>query len=264
MSLALVATGFAAWVLSNNAEKQENGAVEIAAVTESSISISDISFIKDNNDQVSEDTFIFEPLASDTLGRVRYDGTSEPENMDVKITWTIDNYQIVGDLFVDFKVPATVYDAVEAGYLALPAEFVEQGDTEIEGKSYKIFRYTIQSAAGTITGDGNKGDNILSYETTKDGDTVIAVTFTMNIAFSWGAEFDGLNPGIYYDNAYEDLTKGANIDYATVKDTLNTLKATIHGIDPEEYLELEEDAQKELCRENPVANYFVVINANVA
>ena len=275
MSLALVATGFAAWVLSKDAQKTESGAVEIGAVTEASVEISEITFIKDNEAQVNPDKFIFEPLESDTTGRVRYDGESAPENLDVKFTWTISNYQIVGDLFIDFKVPATVYTAVTEGWLSLPAGFVLQDATEEipadqngtdAAATYKVLRYTIQNQAGALRESGSTDDGVLSYTVTKDADIVTAVTFTMNIPFSWGADFEGLNPGIYYDTDFPEApSKGTGVDFDEVKSTLNKFKATLHGIEYNETFEdLSEDDKKTLYDESPVAKYFIVINANVA
>ena len=48
MSLALVATGFAAWVLSKDAQVQDNGSVEVGKITESNIEIEGITFVKDD------------------------------------------------------------------------------------------------------------------------------------------------------------------------------------------------------------------------
>ena len=266
MSLALVATGFAAWVLSKDAQQEASGAVEIGAVTEASIEISDITFI--GTPDATKAQFIFEPLESDKTGRVRYgedDDTIGPEKLGVQFQWSISNYQIVGDLFVDFKVPATVYTAIEEGWLELPEAFALQAGTEdIDGKTYKVLRYTIQTAAGSITADGSPNDGILSYTVTKDANVVTDVTFTMNVAFAWGDEFDGLNPGIYYDTPSETPTYGANIDFDTMKATLNTFKATLHGIDVDDYLAMNEATQKNECAENPIPSYIITINANVA
>lgn len=273
-SLALVATGFAAWVLSNDAKKEESGEVVIAAVHEESVDISDIQFIKDdpNNEAEKADSFIFEPLESDTLGRVRYDGSSDPENLDVKFQWSIDNYQIVGNVYVDFKIPATVYSAIEAGWIDIDVKdanetsgFELRSDETIKNEqnadvSYKVLRYYIQNQQGAITAADQSEDGVVSYTVEKDGDTVSKVTFTMNIAFTWGDEFDGLNPGIYYDTPYEDGVSGANVEYEDVKKTLNELKATLHGLTYDEYMELEESEIEDL----KVENYIIVINAEVA
>lgn len=273
MSLALTATGFAAWVLSKDSNKTESGEVQIGAVTEASVEITDIEFIRDEGDPASVDAskFVFEPLEDDTTGRVRYDSDKkeQPENLDVKFTWTVKNFQIVGDLFVDFKVPVTVYTAIEKGWLALPEAFKLQNAVEqIEGVDYKVLRYTIQDADKKITGNVElTEDKLLSYKVTKGEDDVITeVEFTMSIPFAWGATFEGLNPGIYYDTNYpEEPAKGTGVQYETVKATLNEFKATLHGIEYNETFEKLSEADKDkLYGENPIDTYFIVINAKVA
>ena len=273
MSLALTATGFAAWVLSKDSNKTESGEVQIGAVTEASVEITDIEFIRDEGDPASVDAskFVFEPLEDDTTGRVRYDSDKkeQPENLDVKFTWTVKNFQIVGDLFVDFKVPVTVYTAIEKGWLALPEAFKLQNAVEqIEGVDYKVLRYTIQDADKKITGNVElTEDKLLSYKVTKGEDDVITeVEFTMSIPFAWGDTFEGLNPGIYYDTNYpEEPAKGTGVQYETVKATLNEFKATLHGIEYNETFEKLSEADKDkLYGENPIDTYFIVINAKVA
>ena len=280
MSLALVATGFAAWVLSNDATKEESGAVEIAAVHEESVEISNIQFL-DANGNVSEldldKSFVFEPKEGDTTGRVRYGKSSEddidtkPENLDVKFQWSIDNYQIVGDIFVDFKIPANVYKAIEDGWIDINIQEVDEGavggfeligDETKDGKNYKVLRYYIQTNQGTITGEGNVGNGVVTYTVDKDGDTVTKVYFVMEIEFTWGELFGGQNPGYYYDTD----PVGAAVEYDDVKKALNTFKATLHGIDPDTYMGLDEADQKNLCKdpEYLIPNYIIVINAQVA
>ena len=286
MSLALVATGFAAWVLSNDATKEESGAVEIAAVHEESVEISEIEFIADNDKQTAPKNFTFEPLESDTYGRVRYDGKSNPENLDVKFQWSIDNYQIVGKIFIDFKVPANVYTAIERGWLYIDRQNPESSDTtgfEVigdetkDGKNYKVLRYVVQGGQGEITADKTSPDGVVDYKVVdKTGDVVNKVTFTMNIAFKWGEAFDEMNPGIYYDTppAQDNPAPdeyGANIDYDEVKKTLNEFKATLHGLhllenfDIDEFNDLPEVVKEEdYYDKNPIPNYIIVINAQVA
>lgn len=280
MSLALVATGFAAWVLSNDASKEAEGLVEIAAVHEESVEISDIKFLKDNGDESTSDldrSFVFEPREGDTSGRVRYGKSSEddtdtkPEDLDVKFKWSIDNYQIVGEVFVDFKIPVNVYEAIDAGWIDIDRKDAEAGDTigfeTVAGSSdpnYVLLRYYVQTNQGAITANG--GDGVVSYTVEKDGDTVTKVNFVMDIEFTWGTVFGGMNPGDYYD----DDPVGSAVDYDDVKLTLNTFRATLHGLDHLENLDmatfnaLSESDQKALCDEHPIPNYIIVINAQVA
>ena len=68
MSIALISTGFAAWVMSQEKKQSTSGNVTVGAVTEGNIEvILDPLTVKD---------FKFEPKESDKTGRVRNDGTN--------------------------------------------------------------------------------------------------------------------------------------------------------------------------------------------
>ncbi len=272
MSLALVSTGFAAWVLSKDTAEQIDGEVEIGSVTEASVEIKDIIFAeKDQFDQPIK-TFVFEPVAEDNAGRVRWDKTHS-EDLDIKISFTVVNYQIVGDLFVDFKISKDIKNAIDNNYIELPAEFVFQQDKdgfiteEINGETYYVARYDIGNA---IESSGGRNDGILTKYTVTTANGVETVVFEMTLKFKWGTYFDGMNPSVYYDKSYDETDKGANIPYDTVKADLNKFKAMIHGITFENTDKLNEfvnksEAEKEaIYAQNPVDKYIAVINATVA
>lgn len=267
MSIALSATGFAAWVISKDTQKHIDGKVEIGAVTEASVEIEGLDFVENKN------TFIFEPLESDTTGRVRYDGSSKPENLNVQFTWTIKNYQIVGDVFVEFKLPSAVYTAVTEGWLSIPGDFTMAAPETIGDVNYTVLRYTIQAPSDPnnpkprITENGSTSDGLLEYVVTKDDDGLVKdVTFTMDINFEWGSAFNGDNPGIYYDKTYEQYPNtGAEVSYADLKDTLNKFKATLHGLEYNDaFKALSEEAKAEKYTQNPIDKYYIYINAQVA
>ena len=140
MSLALTATGFAAWVLSKDAVKNTEGQVQVGAVTEKTIEISDITFTKKDGNGAAIKSFLFEPAKDDSEGRVRWNGV-DFENMDLTIQWTIVNYQLVGDYYVEFKLPAGIYNAIEEGYITLSDSFTDTEKTEtVDDETYHIFK----------------------------------------------------------------------------------------------------------------------------
>ena len=263
MSLALTATGFAAWVLSNDAQKDQSGSVEVGAVTETSIELSDITFDKDSS-QNDIKTFYFEPLATDNAGRVRYDTeTGLSEDLNINIYFSITNYQIVGDFYVEFLLPSTIQDAIDEGYIALKGETYQNlGEQEIEGVKYNVYKYNIGNA---ISANGSTSDGVVSYTYSNAGGVEV-VNITMTLEFTWGTKFGataeavGLNPGIYFDTH----ETGKNVEFAEVKNTLNTMKALMHGIAPEDYINLTEEQQEQLAAQNPMKNYKVIVYATVA
>ena len=267
MSLALTATGFAAWILSNDARKEQSGSVEVGAVTETSVELSDITF--DKNEALQDiNKFYFEPLATDNQGRVRYDNKNKPapEDLDININFSLNNYQIVGELYVEFKIPATIQAAIDAGYITLVGQYEKLGTEVIkvgeQDVTYQVYKYNIGSS---ISATGKTSDNIVSYTYTKTGD-VEKIDVVMTLKFAWGEKFGatedaaGLNPGLYYDTH----ETGKTVEFATVKNELNTMKALMHGITPSDYVDKTEEQQKELADDYPMYNYHIVVTATVA
>lgn len=254
-SLALTATGFAAWVLSVDAMKDAEGSVEVGAVAEHSVSMSDIgikkedgSFVtkaQDENEFKALSVFSFEPREDDDTGMVKNDGENF-ERMALTYQWTLDNYQVVAEQFILVKIPSTVKQAVTEGYLTLPTAMVM--DSEADGyATYKI-------AIPTQTGTGNAGED-LSWTITNNGTDTKAV-FTATLRFGWGEKFGTKNPGVYFDE-----TDGVTKDQA--KEQLIRFGATMHGFTYEELKDLDEDAMNAKFATKPLT-YFVEVHANVS
>ena len=82
-SVALVSTGFAAWVLASQAEEEKTGNITVGTVSDSSIKISNVQF------EGNIDYFRFEPKKEDTTGRVRRGNDERYENLSVTVTGEI-------------------------------------------------------------------------------------------------------------------------------------------------------------------------------
>ena len=273
-SLALTATGFAAWVLSQDATGNLDGNVEIGAIEEANIEIEDLTFVD------GLDSFIFEPQESDVSGRVRNDGENF-ESLTVSISWSLTNYQSVGDVYVDLKIPSTVKAAIDANYITLPEglTYVTTGDEDETLKTetiqigekqvtYYIARYTIASSLN-LSGEGNlsisgSDTDFGTYNVTTDTqDTSVKdAAFTANLTFGWGSAFNHKNPGVYYDsNAAGD---GADTDYNTVKATLLQLKYALHGLQySSAELDKTETQLEQLYAANPAPGYYILVTAKV-
>lgn len=158
-SVALVSTGFAAWVLASQAEAEKTGNITVGTVSDSSIKISNVQF-KDGND-----SFVFEPKEDDEAGRVRNDGVNF-ENLSVTVTGEISPNTYVSSATIEMEVPEGITAAIGKNYLVLP---------------------TCATSAQTLT---------LNPKESPD-ETVS--TFEYTITFVWGSAFNGKNPGEYYD-----------------------------------------------------------------
>lgn len=151
MSIALISTGFASWVMSQEKKQSTSGNVTVGAVTEGNIEvILDPLTVKD---------FKFEPKESDTTGRVRNDGTNF-ESLTVTVTGTIKNTQFLKEATIKMNVKDAVKQAETAGYIILP----ECANSEVvltlteSGTNEKKFSYNITFKWGSKFGGENPGE----------------------------------------------------------------------------------------------------------
>lgn len=151
MSIALISTGFAAWVMSQEKKQSTSGNVTVGAVTEGNIEVSlDPLIVKD---------FKFEPKESDTTGRVRNDKTNF-ESLTVTVTGTIKNTQFLKEATIKMNVKDAVKQAETAGYIILP----ECANSEVvltlteSGTNEKKFSYEITFRWGSKFGNVNPGE----------------------------------------------------------------------------------------------------------
>lgn len=151
MSIALISTGFAAWLMSQEKKQSTSGNVTVGAVTEGNIEvILDPLIVKD---------FKFEPKESDTTGRVRNDGTNF-ESLTVTVTGTIKNTQFLKEATIKMNVKDAVKQAETAGYIILP----ECANSEVvltlteSGTNEKKFSYNITFKWGSKFGGENPGE----------------------------------------------------------------------------------------------------------
>ena len=151
MSIALISTGFAAWVMSQEKKKSTSGNVTVGAVTEGNIEVI--------LDELTVKDFKFEPKESDTTGRVRNDGTNF-ESLTVTVTGTIKNTQFLKEATIKMNVKDAVKQAETAGYIILP----ECANSEVvltlteSGTNEKKFSYDITFKWGSKFGGENPGE----------------------------------------------------------------------------------------------------------
>lgn len=280
-SVALTATGFAAWVLSSDSKQGENGSIHVGAVEDSTVSISNIEFVEgalDSEGNVIE-SFMFEPEKDDVDGRVIWnvDKPDQFENLGVAIQWDIVNYENAGKVYVEFVIPVTVKNAIDKGYIQLADEKWTLSETAVDATVFEngseatkngyVATYVIQNdLAAAKTGENSEGS--LSWKVTETAGVKTA-TFTLQIAFEWGAHFGNENPSVAYDsdttvkNALNEEKSGESLTNAEVKAELNKFRAMVHGVDYSE-LDGKSEAEIEELFEDKTVSYYLVINAKVA
>lgn len=202
--IALVATGFAAWVISSSATKNVQGGVQVGTISNKSIEITDVKFVEPGTfaeGETARKYFSFEPTKGDNTGRVRCDGKNW-ENLSLKVTGKYSPADYVNSFSIALRM-GTVDDAKN--------EFLV--DTAAEGRlaAAQMAEYiTLPTcwAGGTKDGKGvtvNTNATGIVGETSGMTITVAEVsgkkvaTFEYTISFGWGAHFDKMNPSLYYD-----------------------------------------------------------------
>lgn len=223
MSIALISTGFAAWVMSTNATNDDaQGNVSVGVVKDASLTISEVAIIS------AKDSFSFEPLAEDTSGRVRYDEEeAKSENLTIKVKGKIAPIEYLGELTYELAIPESVKAAADAGYIVLP-ECATWEVVQLNGDRLK------EGTASKITGWDTNGSGEWSFE--------------FEISFTWGAKFNGKNPGIYYDSALEG--DGLSISDADCKKELQDFRAILYGYSDEMIAAGTDEAARDTVAEN--------------
>lgn len=225
--VALVSSGFAAWVLSSNANDDATGSVTVGTVEKGSLKLE----ISSTQGDIKSGHFDFDTLESDKSGRVRAkEGKTTFENLSivytVKVKSPIDNFKDLKYTMsarksaVDYNMK-DVSEGDETQYIVLPECFGK--DVSVEASAFKkdTIKETVQENGKSIT-----------Y--TK------AWTATITIAFQWGATFGGYNPGLYYDGQITDSSKdteelktlnaaGLAVTDEVVEAKLNDLNAKLNG-----------------------------------
>lgn len=194
MSIGLISTGFAAWVMSTNPEKTETGNVSVGLIEDANLTIN-LNAAPEGGYNIA-----FEPLATDTTGRVRADSESAAEALSFTVTGTVSPAQYFGSLSYEFIIPQGVMDAYEKGYIELP-----KGATVTAGGG--LVTLTQEELTATTVDEEN------------------AYQFSIVIEFKWGANFNGKNPGIYYD----DDEAGKLVSDAECKKALEDLRGYVYG-----------------------------------
>ena len=161
-SVALISTGFAAWVLASQAEATAEGNVTVGTVTDSSIKIENV--------HLSANSFLFEPKESDTTGRVRNDDTNF-ENLTITVTGDITPATYVSEATIQLEVPEGVKTAAgdTKNYIVLPTcVAAPQELTLVAGEGdTKTFSYDITFAWGSAFNGLNPGEYYDDDETGK-------------------------------------------------------------------------------------------------
>lgn len=240
LSIALMSTGFAAWVMSSGAKDETEGGIDVSVVADTNLKFEDIKLYKLTEEGTEEEvsktnfTFNFDPKASDTTGRVRSKEGDPTECLTLIVKGFVSPKTYLSNVQIKLEIPEGLKKAVSEGYIKLP-ECAALKDGE--------FLVTLK-----------EGDNELLAErdgTEKDKETGRLI-LNYKIEFKWGDKFKGENPGIYYD-----LPEASSISDKEVKETLNKMRALIYGY------EYDENATDEELKIKEATKFKLILKANI-
>lgn len=284
MSIALISTGFAAWVIyRDSTTNEQSGNIKIGVVN-NELMLIDIT----NEDDLINAEFSFEP--SDGEGRVRAEST-ERESLELEVFGTISNYQHLWhevenaetSYYVHIKFDlssiidvATINDAIDSyntgkddsekitkldNYSKKVSDVVADAVTA----NYITNPYFTQAKFDEDNPDGTfEGQNATAVAVASLGDQIKikcypdatddVVHFGFKIEFKWGTAFNGQNPSVYYDSP-----TGSAVSDSNVISTLNDFRAKLFGLTAQQYQEiyLHDDFE---CPEVPLG-FKVIIEA---
>ena len=188
---ALVATGFAAWVVSSTAVTPIDGGVTIGAINDKSIQLTA------NKDF---EAFSFEPVENDEAGRLRWDGLNS-ECLGGNVYGVITPYSFVNR----FTISMAIVNA-ETGAVDLDA----MGRFEAAADKNYIVLPDVWNTEVVVPMVGRPAEeNVADY--------------SHHVAFAWGTHFGGRNPSEYYDE------EGVTVADDTMKEDLADFYKTLTG-----------------------------------
>lgn len=170
MSVSLISTGFAAFVISSQSKAEGGDNIQVGVISDKAMKIT-------INNQNNLGTFKLDINPIDNRGLVRASGQEEGEGevMSITISGSISNPSYLNSLTLKLDSAEEnddfIQTAITAQYIESPEEYVGTG-----------YSFTSEEIAQIRTNG----------------------TFSHTITLKWGAHFNGYNPGFYYDNEYYD------------------------------------------------------------
>lgn len=210
VTLALITTGFAAWLISSGASGEGTGNITTATIDDARLGLT-VAMAE------GKDFVCFGPQADDNVPDIRYkapvgDEKDDREVLVATVTGTIKNYDRLEKFNITIKISDKALTA--AGYT-----WTETNEGSLKNRTYtynaeKAYISLPEYAVDTdgrflpLPSDTSKttapktisaGDSMFT-----DGATENEKKFTFDVTFGWGEKFKGCNPGKYLDGEIPD------------------------------------------------------------
>lgn len=209
VTLALITTGFAAWLISSGASGEGTGNITTATIDDARLGLT-VAMAE------GKDFVCFGPQADDKVPHIMYDLPKEGEKDDKEVltatvTGTINNYDRLEKFNITIKISDKALTA--AGYTWTGTN---------EGESSRTYTYSAEKAyislpEYAVDTDGrflplpSDTSKTTAPKTISAGDSMFTAgenenekKFTFDVTFGWGEKFKGCNPGKYLDREVDD------------------------------------------------------------
>lgn len=210
VTLALITTGFAAWLISSGASGEGTGNITTATIDDARLGLT-VAMAE------GKDFVCFGPQENDTVPDIRYRGPKEGEKDDKEVltatvTGTIKNFHKLEKFNVTIKISDKALKA--AGYTWTETN---EGSSKSRTYTYNAEKAYIALPEYAVDTDGRFLP--LPSDTSKttapktisatdsmftDGTAENEKKFTFDVTFGWGEKFEGCNPGKYLDREVAD------------------------------------------------------------
>lgn len=210
VTLALITTGFAAWLISSGASGEGTGNITTATIDDARLGLT-VAMAE------GKDFVCFGPQADDTVPHIMYEAPKEGEKDDKEVltatvTGTINNYDRLKEFNITIKISDKALTA--AGYTWTETN---EGSLKNRTYTYNAEKACISLPEYAVDTDGrflplpsdtskttapktiSAGDSMFT-----DGTTENEKKFTFDVTFGWGEKFKGCNPGRYLDREEAD------------------------------------------------------------
>lgn len=209
MSVAMVATGFAAWIISTNAQADGQVGVNVATINQGNLKVTLDSTLYDEDGDYIGAKLCFGPNAADLGGYLKstVNNTEDAEQLKFTVKGVVTGATNLGNLTLKLDLSDLV-DAIDAGYITF--DFAGAGFTAYEeGGSVVPNVYVIALDKEDVLVDGSVDANQKAFE--------------LEISLAWGTHFDSMNPGYFYD-------QDGHFDGQTDEEILNTITTGMEAL----------------------------------
>jgi len=209
MAVAMISTGFAAWVMSSSDPADTKGGVTVGVVQNDMMLIK-IEGHDEETGKLNVAPLLFDAKKDDNTGRVKALPGSE-ENLSFTVSGYVTNASNVSNVIFTIKLPEGLRDAVKQTYI----EITSEGNYDKE--------------TGVLTHEVPLGSEYAEKPGSK--------TFTYTLTFAWGDYFGGLNPSEFYDSTEKKRIVdeeevgdvGADIDPEVMEEEMEDFAEALRG-----------------------------------